>query len=1005
MENAKTPATPTTAMSSAVPPSAENTNAFSRFDVSTSARTSSSVLGRSTAWSAAISRTGARHGRDERVRICCNTDKFAAGQASLAKRLPSSSAAIVDRSPVEAHNPALQTRVVFSVAMEHAMRPRTTAVRRLLGIVAIPLLSGLMIDSGQNAGRRSAIPQPTPSPPHASHLPESLGQAVMSARYAFYRHGDGTAIWYADNPAQRLRAEFTARGMQVTTRAADGAILRVAMSVRSIGYGARQQPVTTGHPNTTASRFELSRSASGHSRVAVSEWYVNSPGGLEQCFSIERPPDERVEGEPLRLVLSLDGELSAQVTDDGQAIVFRDASAVPVLRYDKLAVADARGRTLPARMEAGGNALWLDVEDRDAVWPITIDPTFSLLQKLLAPDAAAGDQFGGSVAISGDTVVVGAPANPLEPAPSGAGSAYVFVRTGGLWAHQQTLVPADSAVGDEFGISVAIDGDTLVVGAFRDDGPAGTNQGSAYVFERIGGVWVEQAPKLVAPNADANDLFGNSVAIEGDTIVVGALDAGALGQGMAYVFARSGGTWILQQELAASDATFGDLRFGVSVAISGETVAIGASGDDIGQIAAQGSVYVFTRSGTVWNEHAKLVASDGAEADNFGHSVGLSGDTLVVGAPLVDLIGVVGIDVGAAYVFVRAGDIWTQQQKLFTSDPDIHDEVAFLVAISGGTIVLSADLDNTDPLFDHGSAYVFSLTNGVWTQTQKLLAPDRVTKDQFGYSVAISGQTIVVGAPFDDEVAVDQGSVYIFVNTPPQITAAPVSRPQGTSQSGVVIGAVSDAQSAASDLIVAVNGSTGATSNGVTVSGLVVGSSGQVTASVGVTCSASTASFTLRVTDTGGLFAEDTLTVTVTPSSPPAIVLNPPISLWPPDHTYYLVPVSAMVASAADDCDGDVTGNVVIEKVTSDEPDDAPGGADGLTSNDILIAANCRAAQVRSERDATKNGRVYSITLRVGDSSGNVANVVFRIGVPHDLREAAVEDGPSVTVIGCGGGG
>ena len=141
-------------------------------------------------------------------------------------------------------------------------------------------------------------------------------------------------------------------------------------------------------------------------------------------------------------------------------------------------------------------------------------------QKLLAPDAAEGDQFGLSVAVSGDTLVVGAPAGVGLPPGSNAGSAYVFVRTGGVWAHQQTLVPSDAAGGDQFGVSVAIDGDTLVVGANNDDGPAGPDQGSAYVFERTGGVWTEQLPKLVAPDAETNDFFGGSLAIEGDTIVV-----------------------------------------------------------------------------------------------------------------------------------------------------------------------------------------------------------------------------------------------------------------------------------------------------------------------------------------------------------------------------------------------------------------------------------------------------------------------------------------------------
>ena len=876
------------------------------------------------------------------------------------------------------------------------MQPRITVAAGIL-ICGVVTLTGVSPDSRPASSLRLAAYQPVVrSPLEAQSLNDPWQQALSSARYGIYEQRGQVGKWYANNAAQRMRAEFTPNGVYVATQGTDGRTWRVGLTLRTVGYGARQRRVGDGRPATEGNRFQISRSGVGDASVSVSEWYVNTPSGLEQSFRLDVAPSEAAAGELLRLALAVDGNLRAHLADDGQALVFADESGRAILRYDKLVVTDANGRRLTARMELDARALWLEVEDRDAVWPITIDPTFAQQQKLLPSDPAEGHQFGFAVAISDDTVVVGAPGD-VTTGDSDQGAAYVFVRSGGAWVQQQKLVASDAGAGDHFGYSVAIHGDTILVAAVDDDGPAGADQGSAYVFVRSGAVWSQQQ-KLVAPNAEPSDLFGHGVAIEGETLVVGALSGGPTDQGSAYVFVLSG-SWVQQQELVASDPTpagLGD-HFGASVTISGETIVVGAFGDDIGQQAGQGSAYVFVRSGSVWTEQAKLLASDGAAVDNFGHSVAITGETVVVGAPGGDSVSA-GIDAGAAYVFVRTGSTWTEQQKLVTADPDTHDEVGYSVAISDATIVLSADQDDSDPLSFHGSAYVFTLTSGIWTQKQKLLAADLAANDQFGFNVAVSGQTIVVGAPFDDGALVNQGSAYVFVNTPPAITAAAVSLQQGTSTPAVVVASVSDAEDAATDLTITVNSSTSATANGVTVANLIVSSTGEATATIDIACSASTASFTLRVTDTGGLFAEDTLTVTVTPSNPPIIVLNAPIGLWPPDHNYHAVTMSQMVVSATDDCDGDVTGNVVVESVTSDEQDNA--GGDGNTINDILIASDCRSVQLRAERDGTQNGRVYSITLRVGDSSGNVTHAQFKVSVPHSPKNAAIEDPPAVTVLG-----
>ena len=221
---------------------------------------------------------------------------------------------------------------------------------------------------------------------------------------------------------------------------------------------------------------------------AITEWDVNTAAGLEQGFTLESAPGERRDGEPLRVVLAFEGDLRAEAVDGGQALEFKDDAGQPVLRYDHLVVRDASGRELDARMavrmEGGGDQAWLEVDDRDVIWPVTIDPTFTQQQKLEAGDAGtnvgANDQFGRSVAISGETVVVGAPLDD-----SFQGSAYVFARSGVVWTQEQKLEAADALAEDQFGFSLAISGETLVVGAPLDDGAAGNNQGSAYVFAAV----------------------------------------------------------------------------------------------------------------------------------------------------------------------------------------------------------------------------------------------------------------------------------------------------------------------------------------------------------------------------------------------------------------------------------------------------------------------------------------------------------------------------------------
>jgi len=318
------------------------------------------------------------------------------------------------------------------------------------------------------------------------------------------------------------------------------------------------------------------------------------------------------------------------------------------------------------------------------------------------------------------------------------------------------LLADDGEADDLFGYSASIDGDTAVFGAIWDD-DNGPNSGSAYVFTRSGGAWTQQA-KLLAGDGAGEDYFGFSISLSSDTAVIGAYanDDNGSGSGSAYVFTQSGGAWTQQAKLLASDGAADD-QFGQSVSLSGDTAVIGAwQDDDNGN--ESGSAYVFTRSDGVWTQQTKLLPSIGAADDLFGISVSLSGDTAVIGAVWDDDN---GSDSGSAYVFTRSGGEWTQQAKLLASDGSADDWFGHHVSLSGGSVVIGANWDD-DNGSKSGSAYVYTRSGGVWTQRAKLLASDGAADDSFGFSLSLSGDTAVIGADRRDDNGTDSGSVYVY---------------------------------------------------------------------------------------------------------------------------------------------------------------------------------------------------------------------------------------------------
>ena len=401
------------------------------------------------------------------------------------------------------------------------------------------------------------------------------------------------------------------------------------------------------------------------------------------------------------------------------------------------------------------------------------------VQKLLAGDGAADDQFGNSVSVSGDMAVIGAYGD--DDKGYWSGSAYVFVRAAdGTWSQQAKLTAADGEAGDYFGGSVSVSGDTAVIGAYDDD-DKGDYSGSAYVFVRAAdGTWSQQA-KLIANDGAAGDRFGISVAVSGDMAVIGAYEDDDKGDysGSAYIFVRAvDGTWSQQAKLTAADGTAGDY-FGSSVAVSSDTAVIGACMDDDNGNWS-GSAYVFVRAvdGT-WSQQAKLTAADGPAEDYyyFGRRVAVSGDTAIIGAFGDDDKGDYS---GSAYIFVRvAGGTWSQQAKLTAADGTAGDYFGSSVAVSGDTAVIGADGDDDKGDYS-GAAYIFvRAAGGTWSQQAKLTAADGAAYDYFGGSVAVDGDTAVIGAIGDnDNGDFFSGSAYMFggppVVAPAKMNMAPI---------------------------------------------------------------------------------------------------------------------------------------------------------------------------------------------------------------------------------------
>lgn len=521
------------------------------------------------------------------------------------------------------------------------------------------------------------------------------------------------------------------------------------LRLAAFGRESKTIPLSTSRFRANAHRIE-------YAYPHLIEWHRNTTVGLEQGFTLASPPDG--EGNlVLRLALTTDLPL---ISSDRHTLQFATPSG-DVLHYTGLYAYDAAQRELPAWLEYTGQHLVIRVDDRGATYPITIDPLIYVESKVLAADGQAGDEFGVSVAIWGDTAIVGA---RFGDGPSGAdqGAAYVFTRSSAGWALQQKLTVSDGNPGDRFGFSVAIWDDTIAVGAFLADVAGRESVGAVYIFKNENGTWV-QKQKLVPYDLNNYLQFGYSLALDYQTLAVGANRAsGAVpGAGAVYIYGLSGTTWVLQLKVVAYDGSAEDY-FGNSVALWQNTLLVGSPNDDIDANPDQGSAYVFVRADGTWSQEQKLTAGDGATSDEFGTAVALIGDTAFVGAPKADISG--QANRGAVYRFNRSSSSWIQQQKITASDGAVDDQFGITVSVYGSILGVGARYADLSGKTDAGAAYLYFMnTSGVWQDEQKLTASTGQAGDEFGNAIAVSNGDIVVGARMSnlgDEIKRGAGYIY-----------------------------------------------------------------------------------------------------------------------------------------------------------------------------------------------------------------------------------------------------
>ncbi len=620
----------------------------------------------------------------------------------------------------------------------------------------IALLSGLVPVISDPASSITKARIERQSTLNRSSLPEEAQPSISAAigrdlrDYQAQSKGKGFQL---ENALQKLVVNFTSAGVAMHTgRASWG------LAIRGSGYGKVLRPVKAAFPKANLNRVE-------YERGPLTEWYVNGPLGLEQGLTFRERPDD-ANGLPLTVTLELSGDLVARLDENSAGLTLTTPSHQG-LRYGGLVAYDAAGTQLKAWLELENKQLLIRVAETGAQYPIVIDPWVQLAEET-ASDGKIWDQLGWSVGVSGNTVVLGAPGAAVKKGKVSideCGAAYVFVEPPNGWANSTEtakLYASDCKPDDDGGFSVAIDGDTVVLGSPHCV-QAPHPSGAAYVFVMPPNGWANmtETAKLTPSDPAAFDFFGFRVAVSGNTVVVGAPHSSAYAPlGAAYVFVKPANGWATMTETAKLTPSDGATGLGRGVSVNGDTVVAGA--------LRPGGAYVFVEPPGGWaNMTQTATLTNSGHAKSPVSSVAIDGNTIVAGASNTAVGG--NKQQGVAYVFVSPSGGWTnmtQTATLTASDGAAKNLFGFSASISGGTVVIGAPKATVGGNASQGAVYVFVMPQSGWasmTETAELTASDGNVGNGLGYSVAMSGSTVVAGAPASlVSYHVGHGAGYIF---------------------------------------------------------------------------------------------------------------------------------------------------------------------------------------------------------------------------------------------------
>ena len=639
----------------------------------------------------------------------------------------------------------LAGRVHQLVGRVHQLVGRTHALAGIVGLLLVSALWTLLASPTTGPDARPAPSAARTALAHALPLklaPLASGSAD-SAYWARAAHGSLAAS------GAGIRSVFTGGGAQL---GAGGGVLRLATA----RVGRENAPGVAAHATLTSARNIVVYRSAG-----MNESYRNGPYGLEQTFIVRSRP--RAGSGPLLVTMNAAGTLTPRAA--GSHLVFQNTHGAVVLRYGQLAVTDASGRRLSARMRVEGSAVQLVINDSHARYPLRIDPFIQTAS--LSNGSDEQQSFGGAVAISGDgnTALVGDPGG-VNSGVRGVTAVWVYMRTGSTWALQAKLESSEVSTQSSnpscerfFGWSLALsgDGDTALVG-----NPCGAHSdGQAFVFTRSGSTWTQQGPALV-PIGEVNTergiynfggQFGSSVALskDGNTALVGGQEDDN-GEGAAWVFTRSGSTWT-QQGAKLTAGSGAELGAGVALSADGDTALLGGPNASDGT----GAAWVFTRSGTTWTQQGEALTGSGEVHDEtpiaFGTGVALSakGTTALIGGP--------GDDdrAGAAWVFTRSATTWTQQGEKLTAGTEPADGGfgrSVALSRSGNIALVGIGVEPGRPAIasEGGAAWAFRRSASSWRQLGRQLTPTPGSEEtiaDFGFAVSLSakGTTALIGGP------------------------------------------------------------------------------------------------------------------------------------------------------------------------------------------------------------------------------------------------------------------